>query len=69
MKALKPTQDQIREKFKDKPDTMNRAMSKLFEDTGTNPLSGCLFSILQLPVFLGLYRSVTLLAKGMYLIV
>jgi len=41
----------------------NRAISKLFEDTGANPLSGCLFSLLQLPIFIGLYRSVTLLAK------
>lgn len=41
----------------------NRALAKLFEDAGTNPLSGCLVSLAQLPIFLALYRSVTLLAK------
>lgn len=62
-KALKPYQDEIKEKFKDNKDMMNRATAKLFEDAGTNPLSGCLVSIVQLPIFLGLYRGVTLLAK------
>ncbi|GMH55400.1 hypothetical protein TrRE_jg11810, partial [Triparma retinervis] len=51
MKALKPYQNEIKEKF------------KLFEDANQNPLAGCFVSLLQLPIFLGLYRSVTLLAK------
>mmetsp|Transcript_12065 Transcript_12065/g.15068 ORF Transcript_12065/g.15068 Transcript_12065/m.15068 type:complete len:471 (+) Transcript_12065:67-1479(+) len=63
MKALKPYQDEIKEKFKDKQEMQNRAIAKLYEDAGQNPLAGCLFSLLQLPIFLGLYRSVTLLAK------
>jgi len=62
-RALKPYQDDIREKFKDRKDLMNRAIAKLYEDSGTNPFTGCLFSLLQLPVFLGLYRSITSLAK------
>jgi len=63
MKALKPYQDEIKAKFKDNQDMINRATAKLFEDANQNPLSGCLISILQLPIFLGLYRSITLLAK------
>jgi len=62
-KALKPYQDEIKIKFADNKDMQNRAVAKLFEDAGTNPLSGCLFSLLQIPVFLGLYRGVTLLAR------
>lgn len=62
-KALKPYQDEIKKKFKDNQDMQNRAVAKLFEDAGTNPLSGCLVSLAQLPIFLALYRSVTLLAK------
>jgi YidC/Oxa1 family membrane protein insertase len=42
---------------------INRATAKLFEDAKANPLAGCLVSILQLPIFLGLYRGVNLLAK------
>eukprot|EP00814_Leptocylindrus_danicus_P013994 CAMPEP_0116012252 /NCGR_PEP_ID=MMETSP0321-20121206/5019_1 /TAXON_ID=163516 /ORGANISM="Leptocylindrus danicus var. danicus, Strain B650" /LENGTH=396 /DNA_ID=CAMNT_0003481573 /DNA_START=96 /DNA_END=1286 /DNA_ORIENTATION=- len=63
MKALKPYQDEIKEKFKDNQDMQNRAIAKLFEDSGQNPLAGCFVSLAQLPIFLGLYRSITLLAK------
>jgi len=63
IKALKPYQDEIKEKFKDNKDMLNRATAKLFEDANANPLSGCLISILQLPILIGLYRSITLLAK------
>ena len=63
MKALKPYQDEIKEKYKDNKDLQNRAIAKLFEDANQNPLAGCLVAIAQLPIFLGLYRSVTLLAK------
>jgi len=63
MKALKPYQDQIKKKFKDNQDMMNKATSKLFEDANQNPLAGCGLSLVQLPIFLGLYRAVTRLAK------
>jgi len=63
VKALKPYQDEIKKKFADNKEMQNRAIAKLFEDSGTNPLAGCLVSLAQLPIFLGLYRSVTLLAK------
>jgi len=63
IKLLKPYQDEIKEKFKDNKDMQNRATAKLFEDAEANPLTGCLISILQLPILIGLYRSITLLAK------
>lgn len=63
IKTLKPYQDEIKKKFKDNQDMINRATAKLFEDANANPLAGCLVSILQLPILLGLYRGVTLLAK------
>jgi YidC/Oxa1 family membrane protein insertase len=62
MKALKPMQNEIREKYKDNKDMQNRYLLKLSEDAKVNPLSGCLFALLQTPVFIGLYRSVTGLA-------
>lgn len=62
IKALKPYQDEIKEKFKDNKEMQNKATAKLFEDANANPLAGCLISILQLPILIGLYRSITLLA-------
>jgi YidC/Oxa1 family membrane protein insertase len=62
VKALKPYMSEIKERFKDNPDAQNRAMGKLYEDANQNPLSGCLLSLAQIPIFLGLYRGVRLLA-------
>jgi len=61
MKALKPYQNEIKKRIKDK-DAQNRAMSKLFEDADQNPLAGCGISLAQLPVLLGLYRGIRNLA-------
>lgn len=63
MKALKPYMNEIKEKFKDNKDMQNRAMAKLMEDANQNPLAGCFVSLAQIPVFLGLYRGVRLLAQ------
>lgn len=42
---------------------LNRATAKLYEDANTNPFAGCLVSLVQLPILLGLYRSITRLAR------
>jgi len=62
MKALKPYQKQIKERFKDNDEAANQAIGRLFEDAKQNPLGGCLLSILQLPILLGLYRGISSLA-------
>jgi YidC/Oxa1 family membrane protein insertase len=62
MKALKPYTKEINEKFAKNEEAKTRAISKLYEDAKQNPLSGCLVSLVQLPIFLGLYRGVRLLA-------
>jgi YidC/Oxa1 family membrane protein insertase len=62
LKALKPYQNEIKKKFKDNKDAQNRAIAKLFEDAEQNPLAGCLISLAQLPVLLGLYRGIRNLA-------
>lgn len=62
IKLLKPYVSEIKEKFKENENARNRATAKLYEDANQNPLSGCLLSLAQLPIFLGLYRGVRLLA-------
>ena len=62
MKALKPYLNEIKEKFKDNEQARNSATGKLFEDANQNPLAGCVVSLVQLPVLLGLYRGIRLLA-------
>lgn len=43
---------------------MNRKISELYSEESVNPLAGCLPAIVQLPVFIGLYRAVLELAKN-----
>ncbi|GKY97359.1 hypothetical protein MPSEU_000694300 [Mayamaea pseudoterrestris] len=62
MKVLKPYVAEIKLKFKNNQSAQNQAVAKLYEDANQNPLAGCLTSIVQLPIFLGLYRGVRLLA-------
>ena len=62
IKALKPYVDEINAKFKDNENRKNQLVGKLYEDANQNPLAGCLFSLLQLPLILGLYRGIRLLA-------
>jgi len=60
-KALKPYTQKIKDKYANK-EMQNKAISKLYEDAAQNPLAGCITSFAQIPIFLGLYRSVTRLA-------
>jgi len=62
-KLLKPYMTEIKERYKDNKNAQNRAIGKLFEDANQNPLNGCLLSLAQLPVLLGLYRGIRNLAQ------
>ena len=42
---------------------MNQKIAELYQTNGVNPLAGCLPTIVQLPVFVGLYRAVLDLAN------
>ena len=42
---------------------MNQKISALYQENQVNPLAGCIPSLVQLPVFIGLYRAVINLAN------
>lgn len=56
MQAIQPKMKEIREKFKDNPEELNRATVELFRENGVNPVGGCLPMLLQMPVWFALYR-------------
>lgn len=56
MQAIQPQLQEIREKFKDNPEELNRQTLDLFRESGANPLSGCLPMLVQMPVWFALYR-------------
>jgi len=58
MGFLKPEMQRIKEKYKDDPQQLQKKNFELYSKYGANPLSGCLPIVLQLPIFIGLYRSI-----------
>ncbi len=56
MKKLQPEMARIREKYKHDKQKMNQELMALYKTYGINPLGGCLPMVLQIPVFIALYR-------------
>jgi len=56
MAALKPQLTALREKHKDDQTQIQMESMKMYREFGVNPLGGCLPVVLQMPVWLALYR-------------
>ncbi len=60
MQLLQPKIQEIKEKYKDDPQKLNKETMKLYKTYGVNPAGGCLPMLLQMPIFIalwGLFRS------------
>ncbi|MCG8527972.1 MAG: membrane protein insertase YidC [Opitutales bacterium] len=55
MQLLQEPMKELREKYADKPEKMQRETMALFKKYGVNPLAGCLPMLVQIPIFIGLY--------------
>ena len=55
MQYLQPKMTELREKYKNDPQRLNKEMMKLYKDHGINPLGGCLPMLLQMPVLFALF--------------
>jgi YidC/Oxa1 family membrane protein insertase len=56
MQKVQPKLAALREKYKDDRQKLNEATMKLYKEHKINPLGGCLPLLLQMPVFIALYR-------------
>ena len=56
MAALKPRIDKMREKNGDDQQKMQADTMKLYSEYGVNPLGGCMPMLLQMPIWIALYR-------------
>lgn len=63
MQLIRPKVDQVQRKYKNDQETQNRMLLRLYDDCGVNPLGGCVPSLVQFPIFIGLYRSIVKLAQ------
>jgi len=59
MQELAPELKKINEKYKDDMEGRLRAQRDFQKRVGFNPLAGCLPALLQLPIFIGLYRCLS----------
>ncbi|MCC6491497.1 MAG: YidC/Oxa1 family insertase periplasmic-domain containing protein, partial [Pirellulales bacterium] len=57
LQELRPEMDRIKEKYKGDQTKQAQAMQDLYRKHKVNPLAGCLPMLIQLPVFIGLYRG------------
>ncbi len=56
MKKVQPLMAEIREKYKDDKQKMNKEVMALYKTYKVNPVSGCLPMLAQMPIFFALYR-------------
>ena len=59
MAVLAPQLKQLQEKYKDDKQRLQVETMALYKQHGANPLSGCLPMLLQMPIWLALYRMLS----------
>ena len=57
MQKLTPLQQKIQQKYANDEQTKNQLIAQLFQVANVNPLAGCFPALVQIPVFLSLYRA------------
>ncbi|MFN4213086.1 MAG: YidC/Oxa1 family membrane protein insertase [Microgenomates group bacterium] len=60
IQELKPHLDKLAKKHKNDKQRLQQEQLKLYQQAGVNPASGCLFMILQFPIFIALYNTLSL---------
>ena len=59
MQLIQPRVDDIKKKFKEDPQRMNKETMALFRENKVSPLGGCLPMLIQLPVFFALWSAIS----------
>jgi len=58
MQELQPKLKELQNKFKDDKEGLSRAQMELYKQSGVNPMGGCLPTLVQFPIWIGLYQSI-----------
>ncbi|MFA5389024.1 MAG: membrane protein insertase YidC [Candidatus Omnitrophota bacterium] len=59
LQELGPHMEKIRQENKNNPTKMNKEIMELYRRYNVNPMSGCLPMVLQMPVFIALYNTLS----------
>lgn len=57
LQKLQPKMEELRKKYGNDREALNREMMLLYKRYGVNPLSGCLPMLVQIPFFIALYQA------------
>lgn len=66
MQEIQPKVNEIKEKYKKDPQKMQKEMMEIYKTHKINPVGGCLPMLIQLPIFIALYKvlSVAIELRG-----
>jgi YidC/Oxa1 family membrane protein insertase len=64
LQLLQPKVKELQKKYGHDRERLTQETMKLYKETGTNPLASCLPLLLQMPIFLALFRTLNSAAHG-----
>ncbi len=57
--ALQPLMAELQKKYAGNREKLAQEQQRLYKEAGANPLSGCLPTLIQFPIWIGLYQTIT----------
>jgi YidC/Oxa1 family membrane protein insertase len=64
MQLLQPRVKELQKKYGHDREKLAQEQMALYKETGTNPFASCLPLLVQMPIFLALFRTISAAAKG-----
>jgi YidC/Oxa1 family membrane protein insertase len=59
MQQLQPKLKKLQEKYKNDKEKLSEVQMKMYKEHGVNPVGGCLPLVVQFPILIGLYQSIS----------
>ena len=57
MQTIQPKMKRLQDKYKDNPKLLQEKMVKLYQESGVNPMAGCLPMLAQMPILMAMYYT------------
>ncbi len=64
MSNIQPKVEELQKKYADNPQKLSEETMKLFKNEWKGPFKGCLTMLIQIPIFIGLYRVIWVIAQN-----
>jgi YidC/Oxa1 family membrane protein insertase len=64
MQDMQPKIQELQKKYKDNKEELSKRQMALYKEAGVNPLGGCLPTLIQFPIWIGLYQALFRLAHA-----